>query len=56
MTTQDEQRRELDALLERIRLGWRELESQTLTPEERLKWRKQVLNTVLELSRFIARQ
>ncbi len=46
MTEQDNRRRELDALLERIRLGWPGLESQTLTAEERLRMRKYLLSLV----------
>ena len=56
MTQQDDRRLELDALLDRIRLGWRGLNSQTLTPDERLKMRKDLLDTVLELTRFITRR
>ena len=47
MTQQDDRRLELDALLDRIRLGWRGLEAQTLT-DERLKMREDLLDTVLE--------
>jgi hypothetical protein len=54
MTEADKRRQALDAALEGIRRGWFELESTTLTPDERKVVLDRVLALVTELRRLLS--
>jgi hypothetical protein len=56
MNERDKRQSEFDVLRESIRLGWREMESASLTPDERVELRNRVLALVAELSRLIGGQ
>jgi hypothetical protein len=55
MTEQDKRRQTLDVVLNGIRLGWLELESTALAPDERKAVRDRVTALVSELREIISR-
>lgn len=55
MTEQEKLRRDIDTLRESIRLGWVDMDSKPLSPDERRKLRLVITGLVKDLAELIGR-
>ena len=55
MTDQEKLKRDIDTLRESIRLGWVDMDSKSMTPDERRELRKHITGLVAELTVLLAR-
>ncbi len=55
MTQQEKLRRDIDALRERVRLSWLEMDSKSMTLEERAQLRRHILDLIAALNDLLIR-
>ncbi len=55
MTQQEKLRRDIDALRERVRLSWLEMDSKSMTLEERAQIRRHILDLIAALNDLLIR-